>query len=73
MTIHPSVVGQAMDSTISTIQSSNVHVVQSTTPKGTQQPRGKNKKGKDKKGVETIIKMQNMMQMLEGPRRRRRR
>jgi hypothetical protein len=51
MTIYPSTTGQATNSTISTIQSLYVHFVQSTSLKGTQQPRGKNNKGKDKKGV----------------------
>jgi hypothetical protein len=50
MIIHPYSICQAMDLTISNTQLSNVHIVQSTTPKGTQQPEGKNKKGKIKKG-----------------------
>jgi len=48
MTIHPFVAGQVTNSTISTVQLSDVHVVQSTMQKGTQEPKGKKKKGKDK-------------------------
>jgi hypothetical protein len=48
--IHPFTIGQDMTLTISTIYSSNVHALQSMALKGTQQPRGNNKKGKDNKG-----------------------
>jgi hypothetical protein len=71
MKIHPSASNQVMNSNISTIESSSVHVIQSITPNGTQQLGGKNIKGKHKKEVETTMKIQNMMQMLEKTRRRR--
>jgi hypothetical protein len=49
LSIQQIVAGQAPGLTTPTTQSSDVHSVQSMTPKGPQQPRGK-KKGKGKKG-----------------------
>jgi hypothetical protein len=49
MTIYPSATSQATSSIVPTVHLSDVHIVQSTTLKGTQQSRGKGKKGKDNK------------------------
>jgi hypothetical protein len=72
MTIHPSTNDQAMTSTISTIHSSDVHVVYSMTLKGTQNLEGR-RRVRIRREVETTIKMLNLMQMLGGTRRRRKR
>jgi hypothetical protein len=64
---------QAMASTIPTIQMLDVHSVQSTNPKGAQHPEVK-RRVKIKKEVGIIIRMLiNLILMLVGLRKRRRR